>query len=81
MYLTYFSTKSESCDHYVYHIVTKKKPTLEQLSWWLKKNASDKSDTHCYESIEEYNSVKVSEISDELEKLDKKDPHPEIEYL
>ena len=40
-YLTIFTTRSESSDHYIYEILTKDKPSNKQLDWWLKENACD----------------------------------------
>lgn len=79
MYLTIFSTKSESSDHYLYQFQSKKKPTLEQIEWWLKENAHDKDDTICFESVNEFESIKLDEIP--LVKLKTKDPLPKMEFF
>ena len=81
MFLTYFSTKSESCDHYLYHIFTSKEPTYEQIEWWLKENAHDKNDETCYENIQEIKTIKLPETTEDLTELHNSDPRPEVDFI
>ncbi len=79
-FITFFTTYSESSDHYVYVIRTNKRPTMKQLDWWLKVNASDVNEDTCFESIHEVESIDLDNLP-ELTKLHTKDPAPEIDFL
>jgi hypothetical protein len=79
-FLTVFTTKSESCDHYSYYLRTAKVPTEEQLEWWLKVNASDVDEETCYEQIDEIETINLDKLPD-LVVLPKNDPAPEIDFM
>jgi len=57
------STSSESGDYYLYIIKHPTKPTNYELELWLSKEASDKDNEVCYESIRDVIEVNENTIT------------------
>ena len=78
MYVTTISTKTESCDEGLYTVLSKKKPTEDQIAWYVREHG-EKFDGILYEYIIDWTITKIN--TKKVQEWPTEDPDPDLETL